>query len=443
MNNEYIREYSTGLKLRKKRYIFNEEIIGVKDFTLLKEGCLSLLVEFLDGSYSIYFPYTKPSEWKKISKEEASDLKSRNFKVKLDRDDIPLLKKREKEKRDIIAVDSNKFESIFHSTNIALPVKDKVSVINISDLLKILESIKYFDFDCSGNFWMLKGNNKIYHYLDTLKYQRTRVTRRTLKSNSDKTQWSNLYINCERPEDTKIKVEVSCGDKTEEYDNCTNIYLYNFVGKKLKVVITLIRDDNDLEVTPVIYSVRAIANTNSYVDYLPAFYKQANDLDLETLYRFLAVFQELMRSLENDIQRSHKILSPQECDSEYLEWLSSLLGLTRDYRWKEENWRNFLDEAPVLYKILGTKACMERVIELYCDEIPVIDDDIDGKPFEFCVKLSNDKTKKQEDVDVIESIIWAFKPAYTSGRLYIDYSLNENKEYIVGQSVLPFNTEIK
>jgi len=117
-----------------------------------------------------------------------------------------------------------------------------------------------------------------------------------------------------------------------------------------------------------------------------------------------------------------------------------LLGTTRDHRWEEQAWRNFLSELPELYKTLGTKSSMERAIFIYCGEIPEIDDAISDSPWSFCVQLSNEIVKNNKDVSVIESIIEAFKPAHTIARLAIGY---DKEAFTVGDSFLTLNTKIK
>lgn len=393
--------FDDGFQIDNKPYALKDMKKNIKEFFIIREGCLALLVH-RSNAFFIYYPYTNPSEFKKISKKEFDEIKKRHFK----------------------------------STLTKWPLLDT----NVSDIL-------FVDIDCLGNVWVLNKNKELYHFLDSGIYKETKKKKFEFKEKSEidnkliSHKWTNLYIDCDIPENTHITIKITCDNKTESYKDSTNIYLYNFEGKKLLVELFL--KTNDKTLSPTVYSIKVDTDIASYVEYLPAYYKDVDPLNMEILYRYLAIFQNIMRSFENDIEKSHELLSPSLCDDNYLDWLSNLLGLERDYRWEETKWRNFLIEVPTLYKGIGTKKTMQRAIELYCGEKPKINDDMKDKPFDFCVKLSSEKTENKDDIEIIESIIWAFKPAYTVGHLFIDHGLDKNKDYIVGKSVLPFHTEIK
>ena len=398
--------FENGLEIDNKPYSLEKITKNIKEFTIIREGCLSLLARKAN-QFFIYFPYTNPSELKKVSKKEYLEIKKRHKKDSLTK----------------------------------WPLLDR----NVDDIV-------YVDIDCLGNVWVLNKKKELYQFLNSGIYKKTKQRKFIFKEESEpdpltgekkliKHRWTNLYIDCKVPLDTSINIKITCNNKTEIYKNSSNIYLYDFEGDKLEVEVFL--ETNDEVLSPVIYSIRVDVDKSSYIEYLPSYYKSVDPLSLETLYRYLAMHQNIMESFENDIEKSYELLSPSLCDSNYLDWLSNLIGLSRDYRWEESKWREFLAEVPRLYKGLGTKKTMEEAIKLYCGERPIINDNMENKPFDFCVKLSSEKTERKEDIEVIESIIWAFKPAYTVGRLFIDHGLDKNKEYIVGKSVLPFHTEIK
>ena len=296
--------------------------------------------------------------------------------------------------------------------------------------------ISTFGYDCLDNLWILTTNNTLKHYIKTVFYKTSKVIEHKFSSNDVYTTWSHLYIKCDIPSGTSMITEVDIdGGSIEIFESMPNMLLYDYVGKELNIKITL-KSNQESTLTPRISSMKVVINQKPYIDYLPVYYQK----NKEVLSRYLSIFQNIMDGFEEKIEKSHENLDPVLCDEEYLEWLSSLLGIARDYRWDENKWRNFLVEAPTLYAELGTKQSMQRAIELYCDEKPDIKDDYDDKLWTFCVKLSAEKIKDQRDIDVIESIIEAFKPVHTYGRLMIG---DKKEEFIVGKSSLAIDTQIK
>jgi phage tail-like protein len=401
MSTLYRRDYDVPLRLRSQLYPFAGVVLSrtIKSIVTINDGCLSLLVEETDGKFYLYFPYITPEEWREISPSEAQRIRER-VGVKTQPDEMP-------------------------------PIDKKINVL-------------MYDTDCRGNVWVLSTGYELYHFTHPHRYKSPRRTRKTFRSGSALTLWTHLYIDAEIPEGTKVVVKITDGKKSETYVNATRIYLYGFTGDFLLYQMAL--ESNEAEtLSPTIYSVTVVSDKKSYMDSMPAYYKEGLDasqqpVDPETLYRFLAIFQEIMEQFEGEIEQTHKLLLPALCESDYLEWLSSLLGIARDHRWEEERWRNFLSAAPKLYRGLGTQAAMEEAIYLYCGERPEIRR---IGPFEFCVELPASYTEEEADREVIESIIWAFKPAHTVGRLYRDYAGNRDQTLIVGESVLPYNTQIE
>ena len=326
-------------------------------------------------------------------------------------------------------------------------------------------SIKSFGYDCLMNLWTLDSSNTLNYYekqdyhkknhnLDEIVFPTSDTSRCEIDliPNTDTfTTWSDLRINADMPEGTSIFVEVNDGTKTDTYTNTLNIPLYGYVGKQLKVNIRL-KSSPGGTLSPTLYSVKVTINQIPYVEHLPAYYQE----NQETLNPYLSIFQNLMDGFEEQIEKSHlKMLDPLCCDEEYLGWLSSLLGIARDYRWPEEKWRKFLDEAPTLYAGLGTKASMVRAIELYYGEEPEIKDDYGVSADEsetcdsckgnnencwfFCVSLHEKKIDNQRDAEVIASIIEAFKPAHTSYKLLVGYG---KEAFVLGESFLDKSTQI-
>ncbi len=322
-------------------------------------------------------------------------------------------------------------------------------------------TIKSFGYDCLEDLWVLektKGlqyykkqtHHKSVHDLDKIVFPlpvpatptRCLDLRSEDVDTDDNTKWSDLRIISDMPEGTGIVVEVSAGVKTEHFTDTVDIPLYGYVGEKLEVNITL-KSSPGGTLSPTVYSVKVTINQTPYVEHLPAYYQE----NQETLSPYLSIFQNIMDGFEEQIEKSHlKMLDPLCCDEEYLGWLSSLLGIARDYRWAEDKWRKFLEEAPSLYAGLGTKASMQRAIELYYGEKPEIDDgdpecdnDSEINCWFFCVSLHKKNIDNQRDAEVIASIIEAFKPAHTSYQLLVSYG---KEAFVLGESFLDKSTQI-
>ncbi len=394
MSLEQKKEYSPPFRVLSKPYTLDKEIdtIEVEDMVVLDSGCVSLLVLKPNGEYQFYFPYSDQERFKEVESQEAKAL----------------------------------FDKIKSKpSNRERPSIDRDIDIRISEV------------DCLGNLWVLSSQNILYHFINPHLFKSYRYSQRTFKSKNSRTVWSNLYIDCDIPKGTDIYIKIIVGEKIIKFKNLTNIFLGDLVGESLKYRVIL-HSSRSRDLTPTVNSIRVITDRKSYIEYLPAYYRK----DSDALNRYLSIFQDIIGELESEIDRSHEMLIPSKCDSRYLEWLSSLLGLNRDYRWREDRWRAFLENAPSLYAGLGTKIAMQDAIEYYFEERPEIDDNRDN-PFEFCVSFSGDKPLADRDIEVIESIIWAFKPAHTVGRLYVDYGLSKKREFIVGESILSYDTEIK
>ena len=332
-------------------------------------------------------------------------------------------------------------------------------------------TIKSFGYDCLENLWVLEKTKGLQYYkkqthhksvqdLDEIVFPLAVNMEEKTKcldlhsenvDTDDNTIWSDLRIDADMLEGTGIVVKVSNGLKTDTFTDTLNMPLYGYVGEKLRVSITL-KSSTGGTLSPTVYSVKVTINQTPYVEHLPAYYQEKQ----ETLSPYLSMFQNLMEGFEEQIEKSHlKMLDPLCCDEEYLGWLSSLLGIARDYRWTEDKWRKFLDEAPTLYAGLGTKASMVRAIELYYGEEPEIKDDYgvstnSNPPCDsceknnencwfFCVSLSGKEIDNQRDAEVIASIIEAFKPAHTSYKLLVGY---RKEAFVLGESFLDKSTQI-
>lgn len=370
------------------------ESIKVQNMLVMTKGCISLLIKDLKNKYYLYYPFEESECFQDVDRLEAESIFATKVENTLD------------------------YSALLRDADVSLSVE-----------------IKSVEVDSLGNLWILNSDNDLLHFIKTPFYESTKLLEQIFTNDNQDTVWSNLYMEWDLPLKTSMVVEVKVDDgDVEVFVDTPDILLYEYEGKELHLSIRL--ESMDGSATPRLDAIKVVYNQKLYVDYLPAYYQQ----EKEVLSRYLSIFQSIMGEFEDEIEQSASMLNPEECDEAYLDWLSSLLGIARDYRWEEQRWRNFLMKAPSLYKGLGTKKSMQDAIALYCDEKPEIVDDYEDKRWTFCVKISEAKIKTEQDVEVIESIIQAFKPAHTNGRLMIGY---EEEAFIVGNSALAINTKIQ
>lgn len=292
--------------------------------------------------------------------------------------------------------------------------------------------------DCKGRVWVLK-DSKIYIFTQKSFYEASLDQELIFDSFKEKTLWHQLLIDGKIPEQTSLEVSISDGSINKSYINKKDILLYGFSSEKLTVSLKLLSDSNRT-LSPEINSVKIIFDKTPYLDYLPAYYHESP----HQIHPFLSIFQSIMGRVELNIDNSAKILDPNYTDESYLAWLSQWLGLIRDFRWPEDRWREFLLQAPELFKKSGTKEGMQDIIEIYSDDRgEIIEYTQADKRFLFCVKLDPDSLSEDSDLEVIKSIVQTFKPAHTKGRVYINQSLKDDTDFIIGESILPFHTQIQ
>jgi phage tail-like protein len=157
--------------------------------------------------------------------------------------------------------------------------------------------------------------------------------------------------------------------------------------------------------------------TSSYLDHLPALFR-----DQEFLGRFLLAFETMLSGrgervgLESEIGRIADYLDPMTADPEFLPWLSDWVALTLRADWPEATRRSFLAQIVPLYRLRGTAAGLQRMLELYTGERVVVDDDFDAVPHYFQVQLTlsgSDADLLRRKQQIARAIIDQEKPAHT------------------------------
>jgi phage tail-like protein len=156
---------------------------------------------------------------------------------------------------------------------------------------------------------------------------------------------------------------------------------------------------------------------SSYLDHLPAIFRQGPFVG-----RFLLAFERVLTStdaqqpgLETTISHLADYLDPTTTGAEFLPWLASWVTLSLRADWDETTKRSFIQQIVPLYRLRGTKAGLQRMLELYAGQRPDIDDDFEQPAHFFQVRLrltEPDPELLQRKQQIARAIIDQEKPAH-------------------------------
>jgi phage tail-like protein len=157
---------------------------------------------------------------------------------------------------------------------------------------------------------------------------------------------------------------------------------------------------------------------SSYLDYLPAIFRQEPFLG-----RFLRAFETVLSGtgaeqpgLETTIGHLADYLDPMTTTAEFLPWLAGWVTLSLRADWDEATRKSFIQQIVPLYRLRGTKAGLERMLELYTGQLPYVDDDFEQPSHFFQVQLKlteADPELLQRKQQIARAIIDQEKPAHT------------------------------
>lgn len=116
--------------------------------------------------------------------------------------------------------------------------------------------------------------------------------------------------------------------------------------------------------TPRVRAMRAEHPGHDLVRRLPQTYSR-DPLVADFLYRYLAIAAGLVGDVERRADERQVLLDPDAAPVSVLPWLGGLVGMSLDNRWSELARRTLVREAACLFRKRGTKAGLERLIEIY------------------------------------------------------------------------------
>jgi phage tail-like protein len=157
--------------------------------------------------------------------------------------------------------------------------------------------------------------------------------------------------------------------------------------------------------------------TSSYLEFLPAIFRQDPFAG-----QFLLAFETVLSGaggqpgLETTISRIADYFDPVTTEAEFLPWLAGWVTLSLRADWDEQTQRGFIQQIVPLYRLRGTKAGLERLLELYTGQLPEVDDDFEqpGHFFQVRLRLTEaDPVLLQRKQQIARAIIDQEKPAHT------------------------------
>jgi phage tail-like protein len=158
---------------------------------------------------------------------------------------------------------------------------------------------------------------------------------------------------------------------------------------------------------------------SSYLDHLPAIFRQDPFVG-----RFLLAFETILTGpgvadqpgLEETIGRLPDHVDPHTTPEEFLPWLAGWVALSLRADWDAQTKRDFTREIVSLYRLRGTQAGLQRMLEIYTGEPVTIDDSFTDPPHFFQVKVTlsePDRDLLRRKQEIARAIVDQEKPAHT------------------------------
>ncbi|MFN8529060.1 MAG: FHA domain-containing protein [Anaerolineae bacterium] len=167
------------------------------------------------------------------------------------------------------------------------------------------------------------------------------------------------------------------------------------------------------EATEESYPVGIPRYRSSWLQYLPAIYS-----DDEFLGRYLLIYESILSPIIWMIDNFDLYLSPEVAPSEWLRWMASWFDLLIIPDLPIERQRAIMGQIGWLFLRRGTRAGLERLLELYFGVRPEILENRD-EPCHFVVRLPLSQSDNRIGREIAERLIASHKPAFASHTLEI------------------------
>lgn len=205
-------------------------------------------------------------------------------------------------------------------------------------------------------------------------------------------------------------------------------------GRYLWLKLEFIGNETD---APLLRRLRVYDPRMSYLSYLPAIY-QEDDKSRDFLERYLSMYATFMEETDENIADVSRYFDAEAAEGPYLRWLASWLGILADEHWNEHRLRLWIQEAPFLYRYRGTRAAIERMVQIYTGESPMIVEHFQIRhllenaesretasrlysedPYTFCVLVKPEQVPTDKHQYILQQLLDSQKPAFTEAKLVV------------------------
>lgn len=326
-----------------------------------------------------------------------------------------------------------------------------------------------------------------------------------IDSETEQLVWHKLTIDADIPSDTHIRIsytasdhrEMVIGDRLIDLDrflhdasipvddrlaatesiwsdpllNPTDSLLQRTTGRYLWIKLELHGSEQH---SPILNKIRLYYPRMSFLEYLPAVY-QEDPASKDFLERFLSIFGTLYDGMESRIGQISAQFDVDHAEGDFLRWLAGWLALPVDETWSQKGLRNVIKLVPELYPLRGTRQGIERMVEAYTGEKPLIVEQFEidsfaeqaelkdlltglygGDPNCFSVLVRQECIRTPQQLAGLRRLLDNEKPAFTEVRLFVlqPWIFMDQHAYLGintqltalselrldGKSTIPFNT---
>lgn len=286
-------------------------------------------------------------------------------------------------------------------------------------------------------------------------------------SGDEATVWHNMILKGQIPAETRVIIRYFASDhkpllwQSQSYDlddwlrseqvpeqaklkyvqeqwtalppNPHNAFFIAAKGRYLWIAIELQGNGSQ---SPLITQLQLFYPRSSLLSYLPSIYQEGEaDSFLE---RFISLFGHFLRQHHQQIAGISAVFDPEQAEGEFLRWLAGWLDIVADDSWSDERLRSYIQLAPKLYQIRGTRQAMQQMVKLLSGYTPYILEHFQYKhllhdpdweqallplyqdmPYHFLVVLPPHSITSTQQKEMLQRMITRDQPAMTEAELII------------------------
>lgn len=158
---------------------------------------------------------------------------------------------------------------------------------------------------------------------------------------------------------------------------------------------------------------------STWLQYLPGIYADPSLDPMEFMGRYLLIFESVFSPIVWIVDNFDLYLSPETAPDQWLEWLASWFDLPLVPELPSERKQDIVRQMGWLYLRRGTRAGMERLLELYFGVKPDIEEFAGGRPCHFTVRLPLSRSNVRIPAEIADQLIASQKPAFVTYTLEI------------------------